>query len=167
MTASLYDFQTRPHPKDLTFTRTVKAPRELVFAAFTKPEHLIHWWAPKPFTTHNCKVDLRPGGEWTYTFRSPEGMEHHCRAVYEAVESPRKLVMVQAVPGPDGNPFFKIRQTITFQEKGNETDLAFKVKVLEANPGSEPFLGGMEQGTNMTLDNLLVYAGKLKKNGPA
>jgi uncharacterized protein YndB with AHSA1/START domain len=157
MTAAEFDFQSRPHPKDLTFSRTLKAPRAKVFAAFTQAEHLVHWWAPKPFTTHNCKVDLRPGGEWTYTFRSPGGTEHDCRAVYEAVEPPQKLVIVQAVPGPDGKPFFKIRQTIAFQEKGNETTLSFVVKVLEANPGSEPFLGGMEQGTNGTLDNLAEY----------
>lgn len=158
-----FDFQDRPHPKDLTLSRRVKAPRDMVFAAFTRAEHLVHWWAPKPFTTQNCKVDLRPGGEWTYTFHSPEGVTHDCRAVYEAVEAPQKLVILQAVPGPEGRPFFRIRQTITFQEKGNETGVVLEVKVLEANPGSDPFLGGMEQGTNMTLDNLLVYMGKLKK----
>ncbi len=161
MTASPFDFQTRPHPKDLTFSRTVKAPRSKVFDAFTKAEQVSQWWAPKPFTTLNCKIDLRPGGEWTYTFRSPEGQEHDCRAIYEAVEPPQKLVIVQRVPGPDGKPFFRIRQTISFQDKGEETALAFAVKVLEANPGSDPFLGGMEQGTNMTLNNLAEYlAGK-------
>jgi uncharacterized protein YndB with AHSA1/START domain len=84
--------------------------------------------------------------------------------MYEAVEPPQKLVIIQAVPGPDGNPFFRIRQTITLEEKGNETALVFEVKVLEANPGSEPFLGGMAQGTNMTLDNLKEYLAS-KKGG--
>jgi uncharacterized protein YndB with AHSA1/START domain len=157
MTATQYDYQNRSHPKDLAFTRMLNASRIKVFAAFTQAEHLVHWWAPKPFTTHNCKVDLRPGGEWTYTFHSPEGIEHSCRAIYEAVEAPQKLVIVQAVPDPKGNPFFKIRQTIIFEDEGDETVLSFAVKVLEANPGSEPFLGGMEQGTNMTLDNLVEY----------
>jgi len=153
-----------PMGKNLSLNRVLPAPRKLVFEAFTKPEHLARWWAPKPFTTHNCKVDLRPGGEWSYTFRSPEGLEHDCRAVYEAVEPPEKLVIVQAVPGPDGKPYFKIRQTITFREKGNETVLAFDVTVLEANPGSEPFLAGMELGTNMTLDNLASYLVEMGKN---
>ena len=70
---------------------------------------------------------------------------------------PHKLVIVQAVPGPDGNPFFKIRQIITLQGKGNKTTLVLEAKVLEANPGSEPFLAGMAQGTNGTLDNLVEY----------
>jgi uncharacterized protein YndB with AHSA1/START domain len=158
----LGNFEDRPHSKDLVLRRTVKAPRALVFEVFTKPEHLVHWWAPKPFTTHNCKVDLRPGGQWTYTFRAPDGQAHDARALYEAVETPEKLVILQGVPGPDGRPFFRIRQTIQFLEKGAETDLVFESKVLEANPGADPFLGGMERGTHMTLDNLVEYLAHLR-----
>jgi uncharacterized protein YndB with AHSA1/START domain len=151
------NFENRPHPKDLRLTRKLGAPRELVFEAFTKAEHLVNWWAPKPFSTPRCEVDLRPGGLWLYTFRSPEGQEHDCRAVYREVEAPRRLVIEQAVPAPNGKPFFVIRHTVTFEEKGEGTELVMDVKVLEAHPGSEPFLGGMEQGTNMTLDNLVSY----------
>ncbi len=155
------NFETKAHPKDVVLKRTLKAPRKLVFEALTKAEHLVHFWAPKPFTTHNCKVDLRPGGAWTYTFRSPEGQEHDCKAVYEAVEEPSRLVIVQAVPGPGGKPFFRIRQTFHLEEKGKETALNLEIKVLEANEGSDPFLGGMLQGTNMTLDQMAEYlAGK-------
>jgi len=156
------DYRDKAHPKDLVLKRTFKAPRQLVFDALTKPEHLIHFWAPKPFTTHNCRIDLRPGGKWTYTFRSPEGLEHHAEHIYLEVAPPQKLVMEAGVPGPDGKPFFRVRQTITLEEKGAETFVTFSGKVLEANPGSEPFLGGMEQGTNGTLDNLLEYLQKIQ-----
>ncbi len=157
MTPVPTDFKDKAHPKDLVLKRSLQAPRPLVFEALTKAEHLVHFWAPKPFTTQNCKVDLRPGGRWTYTFRSPEGQTHDCEAFYEAVEEPSRLVITQAVPGPGGIPFFRIRQTFHLKERGKETDLLLEIKVLEANPGSEPFLGGMEQGTNMTLDNLVEY----------
>ncbi|HVZ80256.1 MAG TPA: SRPBCC domain-containing protein [bacterium] len=147
--------------KVIVFKRTFQAPRALVFEAFTKPEHVKNWWPPKPYTMPVCTMDLKVGGAWHYVFRSPEGQEHPCDAIYEVVEPPAKLVMTQAVPMPDGKPFFKIRQTITFEEKDGATALTFEVRILEANPGSEPFLGGMEQGTNMTLDNLAEYlAGK-------
>lgn len=155
------NFEGKPHPKDLLLKRTLKAPRALVFEAFTRADHLVHWWAPKPFTTLKCEVDLRPGGLWRYTFRSPEGMEHDCEALYRVVDPPRLLVMESFVPGPDGKPFFVIRQTITLEERGKETQVVLEGKVLQANPGSEPFLAGMEQGTNGTLDNLVEYlAGK-------
>ena len=156
------NFEQKTHPKDFVLKRNLKASRKLVFECLTTPEHLVHFWPPKPYTMHDCKVDLRPGGKWTYVFRSPEGQEHKAEASYVAVEEPQRLVILQAVPGPGGKPFFKVRQTITLEEKGKETSLLFEAKVLEANPGSEPFLGGMIQGTNMTLDQLVEYAAGLK-----
>jgi hypothetical protein len=70
--------------------------------------------------------------------------------------------MESFVPDPTGKPFFVIRQTITLEEKGMETGLVLEFKVLQANPGSEPFLAGMAQGTNGTLDNLVEYLTRLK-----
>ena len=156
------NFEMKTHPNDFVLRRTLKAPRKLVFECFTKPEHVTHFWAPKPFVTLNCKMDLRPGGKWTYTFRSPEGLEHNAEHVYREIHPPQKLVMEAGVPGPDGKPFFTIRQTILLEERGKETDLTLEVKVLEANPGSEPFLGGAKQGTGMTIDNLEEYLGQLQ-----
>lgn len=157
MSASTTDFTAKPHPKDLVLKRTVKAPRKLVFEALTTPEHLVHFWPPRPYTMHEVKVDLRPGGKWTYVFRSPEGQEHAAEHTYLEVDPPKKLVMTAGVPGPGGKLFFRLRQTLTLEDKGGETLLVMEGKVLEANPGSDPFLAGMEQGTNMTLDQLVEY----------
>jgi uncharacterized protein YndB with AHSA1/START domain len=157
MAIELGDFKEKAHPKDLRFTRVLKAPRKKVFEVFTKPEHLVNWWAPKPFTMPLCEVDLRPGGFWNYKFHSPEGVEHDCQAVYREVDPPRKLVMESSVPGPQGKPFFVIRQTVTLEEKGEETGLVLEMKVLQANPGSEPYLEGAKQGFGMTLSNLESY----------
>jgi uncharacterized protein YndB with AHSA1/START domain len=161
MSMEIGNFETKVHPRDLKLTRIVKAPRKLVFECLTQAKHLVHFWAPKPYTTPKCKVDLRPGGKWLYTFRSPEGQEHDCEAIYREVDAPKKLVMESSVPGPGGKPFFTLRQTITLEDKGKETGLVLEFKVIQANPGSEPFLGGMEQGTNGTLDNLVAYAAKI------
>jgi uncharacterized protein YndB with AHSA1/START domain len=160
MAVEFGNFETRVHPKDVVLKRTVKAPRKLVFETLTQPGHLVQFWAPKPYTTHNCKVDLRPGGEWTYTFRSPEGQEHDAKHVYQEVDPPRKLVMEASVPGPNGRPFFRIRQTFHLEEKGKETALSLEIKVLETNEGSDPFLGGMLLGTNRTLDQMVEYLEK-------
>lgn len=162
MAAAIGSFEKKAHPNDFVLKRTMKAPRKLVFECLTTPEHLVHFWAPKPFTTHNCKLELKPGGEWTYTFRAPDGQEHNGRHIYREIEPPKKLVMEAGVPGPDGKPFFTIRQTILLEDKGQETGMTLEMKVLQANPGSEPFLGGAKQGTNGTLDNLEEYIEKLK-----
>jgi|SRR5581483_9268147 len=161
MTIEIGDFREKAHPKDLRFTRVLKAPIKRVFEVFTQAEHLVHWWAPKPFTMPLCKIDFRPGGLWEYKFSSPEGVEHDCQAVYREVDPPRKFVMESSVPGPGGKPFFIIRQTILLEDKGAETGLVMEMKVLQANPGSEPFLGGAKEGTRMTLSNLEDYLKKI------
>ena len=73
MTNELGNFENIAHSKDVVFHRTVKAPRKLVFEALTRPEHLVNFWAPRPYTTHNCKVDLRPGGELDLHFPLTRG----------------------------------------------------------------------------------------------
>ncbi|HTA77712.1 MAG TPA: SRPBCC domain-containing protein [bacterium] len=161
MAVELGSFENKVHSKDLRFTRIFKAPRQMIFEVFTQPKHLVHWWAPKPFTMPRCEVDLRPGGEWNYLFRSPEGAEHDCQAIYRVVESPSKLVMESSVPNAKGTPFFTIRQTILLVDKGAETELILEMKVLQVNPGGEPFLEGAKQGFGMTLANLEEYLGQI------
>jgi uncharacterized protein YndB with AHSA1/START domain len=161
MAIELGNFEGKTHSKDLSFKRVFKAPRPKVFEVFTKPEHLVHWWAPKPFTMPRCEVDLRPGGKWNYIFRSPEGAEHDCQAIYRVVEPPSKLVMESSVPNAQGKPFFTIRQTILFADKGVETELVLEMKVLQVNQGGEPFLEGAKQGFGMTLANLEEYLGRI------
>jgi uncharacterized protein YndB with AHSA1/START domain len=162
MSTTTTDYTTKPHPKDILLKRSFKAPRKMVFEAFTKAEHLVHFWPPRPYTMHDVRINLRAGGKMTYVFRSPEGQEHAAEHTYLEVDAPQKIVMTAGVPGPGGKPFFRLRQTITLQERGSETDVVFEGKVLEANPGSDPFLGGMEQGTNMTLDQLVEYLKSVK-----
>ncbi|MFT3879556.1 MAG: SRPBCC domain-containing protein [Gemmatales bacterium] len=50
--------------RELIVTRTMKAPRELVFEAFTDPQHLLNWWGPNGFTTVTYSMDMKPGGVW-------------------------------------------------------------------------------------------------------
>jgi uncharacterized protein YndB with AHSA1/START domain len=155
------DTKAKPaYPTNLILNRRVQAPRDWVFGALTQAEHLVRWWAPKGFTMPVCQVDLRPGGAWNYTFRSKEGWEHACNALYLEVEPPQKLVMESSVPGKDGQPLFKIRQIFTLEEKKDATILHVEVEVLEAHPGSEPYLNGMKEGFSQTLDNLVGYLGK-------
>src|ERR1700757_372332 len=66
----------QPDPKlDLLLERIVDVPRELVWRAWTTPEHLKKWFTPAPWTTVDCEIDLRPGGIFRTVMRSPEGQE--------------------------------------------------------------------------------------------
>lgn len=156
------DFKDKAHPHDLKLSRLLSAPREKVFEALTTPEHLKHFWAPRPFTLPVCEVDLRPGGTWRYSMRLPEGWEHRCVTVYKEIEPPRKLVMSATVPDQEGKPLFEILQTITLEERAGKTLLTLEGIIIQANPGSEPFLAGAEEGTKGTLSNLAEYLASRK-----
>jgi uncharacterized protein YndB with AHSA1/START domain len=91
----------RPDPKlDLVFERTVDVPREVVWAAWTKPEQLKQWFTPAPYTTVECEIDLRPGGIFRTVMRSPEGELFPNLGCYlEVVENERLVWTIALGPG--------------------------------------------------------------------
>ena len=60
---------------DLVLEREIDVPVSLVWKVWTTPEHLKHWFCPKPWQTTQCAIDLRPGGLFTSVMRGPEGQE--------------------------------------------------------------------------------------------
>lgn len=74
-------------------TRLFKAPRSLVYKMWTDPEHVVHWYGPKGFTTTNHHMDVRPGGEWRLTLHGPDGTDYFNHKVYEEVVPDERLVM--------------------------------------------------------------------------
>jgi uncharacterized protein YndB with AHSA1/START domain len=91
----------RIDPKlDLVFERIVDAPRELVWAAWTQPEHLKKWFTPAPYSTVECEIDLRAGGIFRTVMRSPEGELFPNLGCYlEVVENERLVWTIALQPG--------------------------------------------------------------------
>jgi uncharacterized protein YndB with AHSA1/START domain len=91
----------QPDPKlDLVLERVVDVPRELVWQAWTMPEHLKKWFTPAPWTTVDCEIDLRPGGLFRTVMRSPEGEEFPNVGCYIEIVKNEKLVWTDALlPG--------------------------------------------------------------------
>ena len=112
----------KPDPKlDLVLERVVDVPRELVWAAWTKPEHLSKWFTPAPWTVADCEIDLRPGGIFRTVMRSPEGKEFPNIGCYLEVVPNERLVWTDALlPGyrPAENPFMTAIITLESQGKG-------------------------------------------------
>jgi uncharacterized protein YndB with AHSA1/START domain len=85
---------------DLALERTTPAPRSLIWKAWTRPEHVKQWWAPAPWTTVDCQIDLRPGGIFRTVMRSPEGQEFpHEACLIEVVENERLVFTNALAPG--------------------------------------------------------------------
>lgn len=89
------------NPKlDLMFDRVVDVPRDSIWLAWTTPEHLKKWFTPAPWKTVDCEIDLRPGGIFRTTMRSPEGQEFVNVGCYLEVMKGERLVWTNALtPG--------------------------------------------------------------------
>ncbi len=93
---------------DLVLERTVAVPPALVWRAWTEPEHLKKWFTPRPWTTPECEMDLRPGGLFRTVMRSPEGAEHENIGCFLEIVPEERLVFTDALGAgyrPRGKPF--------------------------------------------------------------
>jgi uncharacterized protein YndB with AHSA1/START domain len=90
-----------PDPKlDLVLERIVDVPRELVWQAWTVPEHVKKWFTPRPWTTVECEIDLRPGGIFRFVSESPEGERFpHVGCYLEVIENERVVWTRALLPG--------------------------------------------------------------------
>ncbi|GAA3442820.1 SRPBCC family protein [Planomonospora venezuelensis] len=85
---------------DIELDREVDVAPELVWKAWTTPDLLKQWFAPKPFETPHCEIDLRPGGVFRTVMRSPEGTEFDGAGCYLEVVPNERLVWTSALaPG--------------------------------------------------------------------
>lgn len=124
----------------IVITRVIKAPRKLVFAAWTEPAHLAKWFKPKGFTTPVCELDVRPGGRWFLGHRAPDGAEYPFKGAYREVVPVERLVYTDEweMEGQQHEALV----TVTFEEQGEHTLLTIQT-VFESTPMRD---GAVEQG---------------------
>ena len=149
----------QPDPRlDLVLQREIDVPRELVWAAWTQPEHLVKWFAPAPWSITECEVDLRPGGMLRFVMRSPEGQEFPNVGCYLEVVPIERLVWTDALlPGyrPSEEPFFTA--VLTLEPRGSGTlYTAIALHRDEANRQKHEEMG-FHEGWGQVLDQLVAY----------
>lgn len=99
---------------DLVLERIVDVPRERVWAAWTKPEHIKKWFTPAPWQTVDCEIDLRPGGIFRTVMRSPEGQDSSNVGCYLEIVPNEKLIWTSAsalATGRRSEPPIPVRAT--------------------------------------------------------
>jgi uncharacterized protein YndB with AHSA1/START domain len=131
----------RISPRELVVTRHFDAPPHLVFAAWTNPDLLMRWWAPKSFgiTFLSCEVDARTGGSYRFVFGHPaseQPMAFFGR--YLEVIPNAKLVWTNE-ESPDGQI-----STVTFEDLGGRTRLVLH----DLYPSAQALDEAMESGSN-------------------
>src|SRR5579872_4481071 len=140
--------------KEVTITRILNAPRELVFKAWTDPDQMIQWWMPNGFTNRDCIMDVRPGGEWQICSDAPGFPNHWMKGIFKEIISPEKLVFtVAAFIDDNGLPKLENVNTVTFEDMGGKTKLTVNAKVLKHSPDMAMALAGMEEDRKSTRLN--------------
>jgi uncharacterized protein YndB with AHSA1/START domain len=105
--------------RDITTTRILSAPRELVYKAWTEPEHVSKWWGPNGFRCTIQKMDLRPGGEWLLTLHGPDGADYKNKSTFKEVKEPSLLVYDHVAP--------HFISTVTFDDLDGRTKVSMKM----------------------------------------
>lgn len=144
---------TEPSDRVLVITRVFDAPRELVFKAWTEPEHMARWFGPAGFTSKVLKHDLRPGGSYRIHMLGPDG-DHWTQGVYREVVPPGRLVMVGAWADANGNPTRpETTLTLLFEDVGGKTRLTLHNAVFESVTARDMH----NEGWTSSLDCLAAY----------
>lgn len=144
---------------DLVLERVVDVPRELVWAAWTKPEHLMKWFCPAPWSVSACELDLRPGGIFRTVMRSPEGEDFPNSGCYLEVVPNERLVFTDALlPGyrPSQEPFFTAIVTLEPHGKGTRYTAIAMHRDQAARKKHEEM--GFHDGWGKALDQLVALA---------
>lgn len=150
---------TTPSDREIVMTRVFNAPRELVFEAHTKCEHLEKWWGQRDSPMSVCELDFRPGGKWRFVQKSPTGEEWGFRGEFREIERPERIVWTFESEGMPGHISV---DTVTFVEENGRTTLT-ATSMFDSKEDRDGMLqSGMEAGANETWDRLAEYLATIK-----
>jgi uncharacterized protein YndB with AHSA1/START domain len=148
--------------REVVITRLIDAPRELVFAAWTDPRHVAHWWRPKALAEVRLEeMEVRPGGLLRFTMITTERATINSRCTYREITAPERLSYDETCD-QDGKVFHRAHHAITFEAQAGKTLLTLHAR-LELVPDLDPrwtlemMRAGWTGGWNDNLDLLDGY----------
>jgi uncharacterized protein YndB with AHSA1/START domain len=147
------------HDREITVSRKLNAPVDLVWEVWTKPEHIANWWGPNGFTNTISKMDITAGGEWNLVMHGPDGTDYKNKSIFREVVLHKKIVY-EHISAP------KFVSTISFEQLGEQTQLTWHMlfeSVEEFIQVVKTFKA--DEGLKQNVEKLEVYlAGMKAKN---
>jgi uncharacterized protein YndB with AHSA1/START domain len=146
--------------REIAISRVIGAPRELVFEAFTRVQHLSRWWGPEGFTTTTRSFEFRVGGEWDFVMHGPDGTDYQEWITWRTIVPPERIALVHGESRDDPNAFESV---LTFEPVGEET----RIVMHTVFPTKEIRDEAVEryhaiEGGEQTLRNLAAYVAELE-----
>jgi uncharacterized protein YndB with AHSA1/START domain len=152
---------TTPSDREIRLTRLFDAPRNLVFEAMTKPEHVTQWWGRlgEGYSVPVCEIDLRPGGAWRFVNRTPKGQLVAFYGVYREIAPPERLVYTEIF---EQFPDTESVVTAVFTEENGKTRLTVTALYPSLEVRDVVLKSGMEKGAAISYDRLEDVVSRLK-----
>jgi uncharacterized protein YndB with AHSA1/START domain len=141
-----------PSEQEIRMTRLFNAPRELVFEAMSKPEHVKQWWGRlgEGYSVPVCEIDLRVGGKWRFVNRHPQG-EVCFYGEYREISPPGRIVFTEIF---EQYPDTVSVVTTELTQEGKKTRLTATVKYPSQEVRDIVLSTGMEHGAGISYDRL-------------
>ena len=137
---------------EMVWKHTLRASASMVFDAYTKPELVKRWWAPKSrgLEMVHCEADVRVGGAYVYALARDGKVEVTFTGKYLEISRPDRMVYTSAMaPFPD-----EVIATVTFTEKNGMTELVSREVYPSKAILDQAIAYGMEDGARETMDLL-------------
>jgi uncharacterized protein YndB with AHSA1/START domain len=149
---------TTPSDFEFVITRQFNAPRELVWEAWTKPEHVRKWWGCNESTMTVCEIDLRVDGAWRYVMQLPDGSEFGFNGVFREVSPHARLVHTSIFEPMPQHPSLV---TVALEERDGKTILTETTHHNSTEARDGHLHSGLDVGARQSLDRLEEYVGSL------
>jgi uncharacterized protein YndB with AHSA1/START domain len=154
---------TTPSDLEIVMTRVFNAPRDLLFDAWTRPEHLKRWLGREGDEMIICEVDLRAGGTWRYVWRLREGTEMGMHGEYREVVRPERIVSIEVFEGADFETMGGVTlNTLVFEEKDGRTTVISTSLYKSREDRDGALATGMEAGAAESMDRLVDLLAMLR-----
>jgi uncharacterized protein YndB with AHSA1/START domain len=149
-----------PVDRELVLSRLIDAPRASVFKAWTDPNLLRQWFAPRPYTTPVAKLEVRPGGASFIVMKGPDGSEIPNAGVYLEVVPNERLVFTDAFTRAwepkEGAPFMVV--IVTLADEGGKTRYTARVRHWTVDARKQHEDMGFHTGWGICADQLEAVA---------
>uniref|UniRef100_Q025N9 Activator of Hsp90 ATPase 1 family protein n=1 Tax=Solibacter usitatus (strain Ellin6076) TaxID=234267 RepID=Q025N9_SOLUE len=139
-----------PSDCEIALKRIFKAPRELVYRAFSDPEILKRWFGPRGWSLVTCHINSRVGGGFRFVLRAPDGRELGMHGTYLELSPPERSVHTEGFDGLPGESLV----TSTFTERNGETTLLATIRYTSKEIRDAVIRSGMEHGAAESYDKL-------------
>lgn len=141
--------------REIVISRTIDAPRDLVFDAFTEVRHLSRWWGPKGFSTTTRAFEFRVGGAWEFVMHGPDGTDYPEWITWTEIVRPRRIAMLHGEHHDDPNAFTSV---LTFEPDGPTTHIEM-VTIFPSRRQRDEAVEkyGAIEGGKQTLGKLAAY----------